>query len=599
MPPRHRLIAAALLLSAGGLGHAAEVTDVRIHGLDETMQDNVRASLSLVRAQGRELSWRRLGYLVREAEGETREALEPFGYYSPQVLVERNASGDGDRNDSFVVDITVDPGAPVRVRHTDIAIEGEGSEDYYLQQDVAAFLPRQGDVFEHLLYEASKTRISRRLAERGYFDADFISRQVAVTRADEAADIELVWDSGPRYDMGPVNFEQTPEAIIRESVLDKVVYWEQGSYYHQGKLDRLRDSLTRLDYFAAIDIQPRPEDAVDHQVPVDVVLTPAKRSIYSTGLSYGTDSGAGVRLGLERRYVNSRGHKALAQLDWAQRRKTLTTQYRIPAFAWVDGWYTFSAQAADEQSDWLDNRRIEFVAARNGRINRHLTATASLHALRERWSYVAANGNGGTEPPDYRYATYTYPSLRAEYIDADDLIYPRDGLAGTLLLRGGVEGIGTDASFAQARATTSWFRGIGEDNRLIVRGELGHTFTDELVAMPPSLRFFAGGDRSIRGYAWREVGPRHEGPDGKLYALGAKKVATASVEFERYFTEQWGAAVFVDGGSAFDSKPDWHTGVGAGVRWRSPVGPVRLDVAHGLDDPDSSFQLYLSVGADL
>ncbi len=145
----------------------------------------------------------------------------------------------------------------------------------------------------------------------------------------------------------------------------------------------------------------------------------------------------------------------------------------------------------------------------------------------------------------------------------------------------------------------SWFRGLGERNRLIVRGELGHTFTDELVAMPPSLRFFAGGDRSIRGYAWREVGPRHLGPDGKLYALGAKNVATGSVEFEHYFTEQWGAAAFVDGGSAFDSDPDWHTGVGAGVRWRSPVGPVRLDVAHGLDDPDSSFQIYLSVGADL
>ncbi|MCE7032399.1 outer membrane protein assembly factor [Lysobacter sp. GX 14042] len=600
MRPRSCFAAAALILaSGGGLAHAAEVTAVRIHGLDETMEDNVRVSLSLVRTQGRELSWRRLGYLVREAEEETREALEPFGYYSPEIQVKRTASGDGGRSDRFVVDITVAPGEPVRVRHTDIAIEGEGSDDYYLQQDLAAFLPRQGDVFEHLLYEASKTRISRRLGVRGYFDADFISRRVEVTRADQAADIELVWDSGTRYDMGPINFEQTPEAIIRQSLLDKLVYWEQGSYYHQGKLDRLRDSLTRLDYFAAIDIQPRPEDAVDNEVPIDVVLTPAKRSIYSTGLSYGTDSGAGVRLGLERRYVNSRGHKALAQLDYAQRRKTLTAQYRIPAFAWVDGWYTFSAQAADEQSDWLDNRRVEFVASRNGRINEHLTATASLHALRERWSYVAVNGDGGPEPPDYRYATYTFPSLRAEYVDADDLVYPRDGLAGTLMVRGGIEGVGTDASFGQARATASWFRGVGGDNRLIVRGELGHTFTNQLVAMPPSLRFFAGGDRSIRGYAWREVGPRHEGPDGKLYALGAKNVATASVEFERYFTEQWGAAVFVDSGSAFDSTPDWRTGVGAGVRWRSPVGPVRLDVAHGLDDPDSSFQLYLSVGADL
>ncbi|WP_027070368.1 autotransporter assembly complex protein TamA [Novilysobacter defluvii] len=594
---RSRLAALGLILLAGGAAHAAEVTAVRVHGLEEAMEDNVLASLSLVRGQGREMSWRRLGHLVREAEDETREALEPFGYYSPEIHVERSESGDG--RGSFVVDITVVPGAPVRVRHADIAIEGEGTDDFYLQQDLAAFLPRQGDVFEHLLYEASRNRISRRLGERGYFDADFISRRVEVTRADEAADIELVWDSGPRYDMGPIHFEQTPETIIRQSLLDKLVYWEQGSYYHQGKLDRLRDSLTRLDYFAAIDIEPRPDDAEGLQVPVDVVLTPAKRSVYSAGLSYGTDSGAGIRLGLERRYVNTRGHKALAQLDWAQRRKTLTAQYRIPAFAWLDGWYTFSAQAADEQTDWLDNRRIEFVASRSGEVNDHLTAIASLHALRERWSYVAVNGNGDPDPPDFRYATYTFPSIRAEYIDADDLVYPRDGLAGTLMLRGGVEGLGTDANFGQVRATVSWFRGLGERNRLIVRGELGHTFTDELVAMPPSLRFFAGGDRSIRGYAWREVGPRHLGPDGKLYALGAKNVATGSVEFEHYFTEQWGAAAFVDGGSAFDSDPDWHTGVGAGVRWRSPVGPVRLDVAHGLDDPDSSFQIYLSVGADL
>ncbi|MFX8984336.1 hypothetical protein ABTN17_20305, partial [Acinetobacter baumannii] len=90
----------------------------------------------------------------------------------------------------------------------------------------------------------------------------------------------------------------------------------------------------------------------------------------------------GVRLGFERRYVNSRGHKALAQVDWAERRKTLTVQYRIPAFAWLDGWYTFSAQGADEQTDYVDTRRIEFVAARSGQISRQWTATASLHALR-------------------------------------------------------------------------------------------------------------------------------------------------------------------------------------------------------------------------
>ena len=72
-----------------------------------------------------------------------------------------------------------------------------------------------------------------------------------------------------------------------------------------------------------------------------------------------------------------------------------------------------------------------------------------------------------------------------------------------------------------------------------------------------------------------------------------------SLEFEHYFNDSWGGAVFVDSGTAFDDRPDWRTGVGVGVRWRSPVGPVRLDIARGLDDPDESFQLYLGIGADL
>lgn len=596
MRPAFLAVSVALsCLFACGAAQAASVGKVIVAGLDEAMTANVRSAVTLVDITGKDVSARRLAYLVRAAEDETRQALEPFGYYSPTITVERvRNQGAAD-----TVTITVVPGDPVRVRRAHVAIDGAGSRDRYLSQDLAKFEPRMGDILDHQRYEASKIRISRRLSQRGYFDADFASRRVEVTRADHAADIDLVWDSGRRYDMGPIDFQQTPAPIIRQSLLDKLVYWDTGSYYHQGKLDRLRDSLTALDYFSAVVINPLPDQAVDGQVPVDVLLVPAKRSIYTAGLSYGTDSGAGVRLGLERRYVNNRGHKALAQLDYAQRRKTLTTQYRIPAFTRVNGWYTISAQAADEQTDYMDSRRIELVGSRSGRINRYLNVTASIHALRERWSYAADDDGDPLTEPTFRYATFTYPSLRAEHIDADDRVFPRNGRAGTLLLRGGLDGAGSDANFAQARATASWFRGLGERGRLIARGELGHTFTDALVAMPPSLRFFAGGDRSIRGYAWREVGPRVEGSDGKLYALGAKNVATGGIEYEHYFTQNWGAAAFVDTGSAFDTTPEWRTGVGAGVRWRSPVGPLRLDVGHGLNDPDSAFQIYLSVGADL
>ncbi|BCT92192.1 outer membrane protein assembly factor [Lysobacter helvus] len=585
-----RLCLAALLASVVLPAWAAKVAQVQVKGLDPAMTENVRGSLSLVDAIGKDVSGRRLAYLVREAEAETREALEPFGYYSPVIDVQRTRGAD---DAPVTVTITVQPGTPVRVRNSDVGISGDGASDHYLSAEIAAFKPKHGDVFEHVVYEDSKARITRRLAERGYFDADFATRKVEVTRADHAADISLRWTSGRRYDMGVIGFDQKPKRVVRDSLLQKLVYWKPGEYYHQGRLDRLRKSLTSLDYFSRIEIQPRPEDAVDGQVPVDVHLTPAKRDIYTAGVSYGTDSGGGVRLGLERRYVNDRGHKLLAQIDYATRRKTATVQYRVPAFLWLDGWYTASLQAADEQTDDSDTRRLELVGSRSGEVNKYLTAVVALHVLRERWRFLSSDPLAPIE--DYKYASMLFPSVSAEYIDADDRLYPRRALGGTVLLRGAVEGVASDATFVQIHTTARWFHGLGPTDRLLVRGELGHTFTNALVEMPLSLRFFAGGDRSVRGYGWREIGPRN----GDL-ATGAKNVITGSIEYERYFTKEWGGAVFVDTGDAFDSeKPDFHTGVGIGVRWRSPVGPVRVDVARGLNGPDAGFTLHFNIGADL
>src|SRR5690606_15712640 len=213
--------------------------------------------------------------------------------------------------------------------------------------------------------------------------------------------------------------------------------------------------------------------------------------------------------------------------DYANKRKTATLQYRVPAFAWLDGWYTASLQAADEQTDSLDTRRLEFVASRSGQFNDRLNLVASAHVLRERWSYFTV-----TKPTiDYKYASFAYAGLRGEYIDVDDRLAPRRGAGGTLTLRGGKGGADGDATFAQLHASVHWFHGFDADSRLIVRGEAGRTFTDELLDLPPSLRYYAGGDRSVRGYGWREIGPRIRNSVGESYALGGANMVTASIEY--------------------------------------------------------------------
>ena len=181
----------------------------------------------------------------------------------------------------------------------------------------------------------------------------------------------------------------------------------------------------------------------------------------------------------------------------------------------------------------------------------------------------------------------------------DGMARPSAGDMRGWLLRGelrlGAGAFGSQTQFAQLIVDAKWIRGLGESSRLLVRGQLGRTMTDEFDELPPSLRFYAGGDRSIRGYGYQEVGPRLRGQ-----VIGGKNLLTGSAEFEHMFTPEWGAAVFVDAGDAFTST-DFRAraGIGAGVRWRSPVGLVRLDVAHGIDDADSAVQFHINIGPDL
>lgn len=582
---------ALLALTLAGAVMARQVLDkVEIKHLaskqDGELITNIHSALALSQAIGQDLTPSRLEYLLIQVPAQVRLALKPFGYYSPETQIDVSRHGDRVR-----VILTVTKGQPVRVRQRLIALKGWADEDRYLADDIRLFHPKVGAVFNHQEYEASKLRISHRLLERGYFDADFSQRRVEIFPSLYAADIDLEWDSGRRYNMGPTRFNYD---YFRPGLFDPLVYWKEGDYYHEGRLDRLRESLTKLDYFRTIEVQAKPDQADEQgRVPLDVHLERAKRSIYSAGLSYGTDSGLGIRLGSEQRYLNARGHKLNVQLNLARKHSIAMAIYKIPAFHWLDGWYELSARKESEISNYIDIRNNRLSVARTGQVSRLWTVAMSLNRLHERWRYEETPAFLSQR---YNEATLVYPQLEGKYINVDDLIFPRYGVSANLSLRGGIRSVGTDTNFLQTYGQIHWFQGFGPAARLIVRGEAGNTWMGDLTRLAPSLRFFAGGSNSIRGYAYREVGPR----TAARFALGAKRVLTAAADYEYYFhSGPLGAAVFADIGSAFAQRPDWHTGVGFGLRYRSPVGPVRLDIAHGLDHPHAHFQLYIDVGNNL
>jgi translocation and assembly module TamA len=578
-----RILAAALLAWLPAFAGAQGLARVEILGVEDEALANVRALVSLARlsaSERRALSPARLEYLIRQAPDEAARALAPYGFYSPTVEAEA-VEGEAGR----VLRLRIDRGEPVRVASRSLRLLGEAEADTALAAPLAAFAPREGEVFDSRRYEASKSALGRLLAERGYFDARETTAEVRVLRAEHRADIELAWDSGPRYRFGPTRFEGNH---LRARLAEAAVPYRQGRPFEQSELLALHARLSDLDYYGLIDVRPDPEQAEDGEVPIVVNLNPGKRTVYTAGLSLGTDSGFGVQAGLARRWVNERGHKLDSRVDWAQRRRAALVQYRIPAFAWAQGWYTLGANRREEETRAADTRITELVASRTG-IWRDWNLSLATHLTREDFRFAR-------EPRSaQRSSTLVYPALRAARSQGDDPLYPSRGYALAGELRLGSQSLGSDVDFAQVLLEGRLVRSLGERQRLLLRGQLGRTSSGgDFERLPPSLRFFAGGDRSVRGYAYQEIGPQRGGR-----AVGGRNLAVASVELEHRLTEQWGIAAFVDSGDAFNDRFEARTGAGLGLRWRSPVGPVRLDLGRGLDAPDRSFRLHLSIGPDL
>lgn len=577
-----------LCLLAPGLACAQQLGKVSLQGVDGEMADNVRKLLSLTNLSDEErkdLGEARLAYLLRKTPAEVARALEPYGYYD--TAVEPEVKRSEDRVD---VVLKVEAGEPVRVSSARIEVKGAAGHDPVITAVLAGVGPRLGEVLDHGRYETGKSAVQHALLAQGYFDARMEQHEVRVSRASRQAEIELAWSSGARYRFGETGFEGSH---VRQRLLEKSVPYRAGEPYDQDQLLALQQRLTALDYFGYIDVRPDLDAAEGDEVPIEVSLAPGKRSVYTAGLSFGTDSGAGIQLGLERRWLNTRGHKFKTQLDWAQRRKSLGFEYRIPAFAVSEGWYTLGANRREEESDVLKTRITELAASRSGAW-RGWSVNLGMHLRDE--DYQLGTPRDRREGLAIRGKTrLIYPALSAQRVVSDDPMYPSRGFS----LRGefklGAESLGSDVNFGQFLFDAKLIRSLGERNRLLFRGQLGRTVGAGFERLPPSLRFFAGGDRSIRGYGYQEVGPRVND-----LPTGGRNLLVGSAEYERMFNPSWGAAVFVDAGNAFNEINDGAAvGAGVGLRWRSPVGMVRFDVAHGFEATASRFQIHINIGPDL
>ncbi|WP_457673318.1 autotransporter assembly complex protein TamA [Thiolapillus sp.] len=533
---------------------------VDIQGVEGELLQNIRAYLKIFRKRDDPAVndlWIR--HLHEKAPEEIRKALQPFGYYNPVIEARLEQQEDG----SWKAIYRIDPGPETRIAHLDLKWLGEGAGEAALQVALDDFPLKQGDVLDHQAYEKGKTALMELADSLGYPDVEARVARVTVDPEHNRASITLHLDTGKKYYIGDIRLHQ--DVLDEDFVWRYLVDVKSGDVYSQDNLQGLQRELIETGYFSLVEILPRFKEAREQKVPVDVKLEPAKRQRWSFGIGYDTDILFNLSTRWTHRRLNRRGHKADALLKLSQKEARLRGTYWIPV---KDPRTTKLGFTAELSSDYgYDDDRVT------------LDLEAGYYFLWEKWiselfvqyKYEQFTSGAG----DFITSNLLSIGGRAERSNFASGVYPRSGwyLWGDLR---GSPGLVSSTDYLRAHLKTRLFFPLAENGRINLRAEAGSAAVGDFDKYPNSLRFFAGGDSSVRGWDWKDIGPE----DVNGLVIGGRHVLTGTLEYDHRVAEQWVAAAFVDAGNAFNDWPDkFYYGAGAGVRWLSPVGSVRVDLA--------------------
>lgn len=568
-----------MMLAMSGSAWAQQV-EVNVEGDYPQLQDNAEAFLG-------EVEGRSAGSLRRyasTAEAQVEEALRALGYYSPMIQWEVVEQPGDDETPARLV-LTVQPGEPVRVRSRQVSIEGPASRD----PDFVGTLPEkpsEGDVLNHGQYSTLRQTIQNRATRLGYFDGEFTTRRLEVNPEQHTADISLVFRSGVRYRLGEVSFKEGHG--FEEQLLERFVRFEPGEIYHADKVARLSGDLSNSGYFSGVDIDASPGKAEEGVIPVSVDLTTRPPRSVAAGVGFSTDVGPRFSGNWREHWINPMGHRRGAQTELSAPRQNVGAWYELP----LDPPMTDSIRlSAGYQREDIEDVESELLTL--GQQWKHQLDNGWLQVASIRWE--GERFRIGDEDPEQ--SSLLLPGLGYSKLQADSPLDPSRGYRIQFDVTGSHRAVISDVDILHANVLVKGLYTLADNHRFLSRFQFGGVATNRFSDVPPSLRFFAGGDQTVRGYGYETLSPRNS----EDVAIGGRYLMVGSVEYQYEFTENWRVAAFVDEGNAMDDLSDpLATGAGLGIRWISPVGPLRLDVAKGLDPEfGGEWRIHFSMGPEL
>ena len=577
---RHILLAALFLQSAVPAS-AAEPVKVIVSGVSGDALKNVKAALAVPPAlvQDGVVNRQWLERFVSQVPERARRALEPFGYYDAKIRADLEQLTEK----TWRIAVTITPGEPVRVAGVSVSLQGPGAGEEGLKKLAEAFPLKQGDILIQARYEEAKAALRSRAVDSGYLDAAYTVHEIRVAPAEYSAVIELELQTGQRYFFGEVRIEgapRYPEGFVRRYVTIK-----KGDVFSYARLGETQLNLAGSERFREVVPVPEISEARDAHIPVVLRLEEAPTRRLRPGVGYETD--VGPRFTLEYRDMNvfDRGQEFHTELNLSERLKILAAGYVLPDFKDIDGSTALQTRLRREDVSAYTSEAATAEAIRTRGFGRGRTGAAYLRVERE----------DSTVGQVLVRSFLVLPGLRFSVRRFDNPVRPNRGHYYSVDLSGTDEALGSNTRFSRVVAEGGLLTRLSPRLLLSTRARAGSTFLNAPVStLPVSYRFFAGGDRSVRGYAYQSLGPR----DAAGGLVGGKNLLSGSVELERALFTKWAAAVFYDAGNAFDApgRVRLFQGAGVGGRYYSVIGALRLDLARQLAVPSPAYRVHFTVG---
>jgi translocation and assembly module TamA len=577
-----RIAALGIVLGTALSAPAFAEIDIDIPEVTKPVENNIRSFLSLSRyAERKDVTAETMSRLQRRIVSETRKALEPLGYYEPEV--EYRVAQDKDR---WKVTILVKPGRPVRLSEVNVTVVGPGRDEPAIHDVIDAHDLKPGLRLNHGAYELLKGELVRAAKNDGYLDAHLTKNDLVIDRTERRATIAIEVETGERYRYGEIKIAQD---VINDDAMQRLLRMKQGDAYTLDSLLRTQYVLDDSLYFSIVDIDSGDPDKQTLTVPVTITAKANRRNSYAASVGYATDTRARGKLTWDNRRVNREGHRFKFELIGSSVLKEISARYAIPVMDVALEKVEITTAAKEEELGSTLSQRVE--------------AGVGLTQVQGTWQrvlFVTLSNETTTLPSE------TDPDLKTR--STQFLIIP--GISYSTLpsyivggkarpyniyaeLRGSPSSFGSDASFVQFRTQAERLFTLSPLWGLRLRGEVGATWTDNFDELPASLRFFAGGDRSVRGFGLNELSPK----DDLGNRIGGQYLVTGTIEAERRLPRNFGLATFYDMGNAFDDiqHPDLQYSVGVGLRWHIAVASVGVDIAQALSESGRNPRLHLYI----